>query len=157
ERITGPQALSLLEGRSSAAALKLLHERTERTPESPLFAIEARLLMSSNDLGAAAEVLAKALAGYPVMGNPGKRAELLWLSALIARLQSDPAKADASLDELIALAPNLKSQLAMVQALASRLRFAPQDWSGAADAQRALVNALLELTPDERHREAAVV
>jgi hypothetical protein len=157
ERITGPQALSLLEGASSAAALKLLHERPERTPESPLFAIEARLLMSSDDLGAAAEVLAKALAGYPVMGNPGKRAELLWLSALIARLQSDPVRADASLDELIALAPSLKSRLALVQALASRLRFAPQDWSGAAEAQQALVNALLDLTPDERHREAAVV
>jgi hypothetical protein len=157
ERISGPQALSLLESKSSEAALKLLHARTERTPESPLFAIEARLLMSSNSLAAAADVLAKALAGYPIMGNPGRRAELLWLSALIARLQNDPARADAHLDDLIALAPSLKSQLALVQALASRLRFAPQAWSGAAAAQQALVNALLGLTPDERHREAAVV
>jgi hypothetical protein len=157
ERIVGPRALAVLESRSSEDALSLLLQRSDRTPDSPLFAIQSRLLVSTGDLVGAERLLAAALVGYPAFGNPGRRAELLWLAAQVARRIGNNAEADERLDQLIEFSPAVRSRLPLVQALASRLHHAASGWTGAPDLQQSLVRALLALDPDEIYREADIV
>jgi hypothetical protein len=76
EQLVGHKAVEVVRYRGPEQVLALLGERADRTPESPLFGLEARALLDLDRPGEAAALLDRALAGYPVIGNPGRLAEL---------------------------------------------------------------------------------
>ncbi|MFK0692910.1 hypothetical protein ACFX5Q_32925 [Mesorhizobium sp. IMUNJ 23033] len=157
ERIIGPEVLTLLEHRGSARALQLLDQRGERTPDSALFAIEARCLMSLGRAADANRLLQSALAGFPVHGNRGRRAELFWLLYQVRLSQSSRTEAVAALDDLIEIAKEMRSKLALVQALVTRIEHLREEKADASVFQGNLSKALLELNGGEIQREPDVV
>jgi hypothetical protein len=157
EKIVAPRAISLLEDQGSQAALKLLGERTGRTPDSALFAIEARCLMSLGRLEDAARLLQAALDAYPIQGNRGRRAELLWLLHQVELNRNQPAAALSALDGLVEVAASLRNGLPLVQALAAQVQLLGRDSAEAAPRQDALVTALRQLRSEEVFADPDVV
>lgn len=157
ERIAGPRALAMLQEAGSAEVLSMLAERRERTEDSPLIAIEARCLISLGDHGAAEALLNRALAEAPLPGNPGRRAELLWL---LARSQWETGKglaAQATLEDLAAQAEALPPGIALVQALTASIALRPVAAPDAPDLRARLARALARLTEADMAREPDVI
>lgn len=121
ERLIGRKVAQALRFASPREALTLLHERADRTAESPLFAVEARALLDLRQVVEAGTLLDRALAGLPVVGNPGRRAELLWLRARAANEMGDETTRRVLLEELVAVTRTMVTRLAQVQALAELL------------------------------------
>ncbi len=96
ERNVARKLLSLLRHRAASEALKLLGERPERSPASPLFALEARVWWLLDDNSAALAALDRGLESSPATANLGRVAELLWMKAQTLLLRADrSAAADA--------------------------------------------------------------
>ena len=157
EAIVGPDALSLLEGSGSAQALEKLGERSERTDDSPLFAIEARCLMSLKRPENARILLEAALEHYPVIGNNGRRAELCWLLSQVCEQMGEATAGTEALDHLIAIARDLPGKVALVQALTARIARVRKSGGKPAEFQDALVAALQTITKAEAQSEPDVV
>ncbi len=79
-------ATSFLELSHPQKALAALRERTERSPASPLFLIEARALVAVGDARAAAEVLHVGIAS---VGGSGDSDQLVDLSILAGMVEGD--------------------------------------------------------------------
>lgn len=93
--------LAIADGQPEVART-LLAERDERSPASPLYALEAKLLMDRPAwLTAAADVLERGISSVTSTSNRGRLAELFWLRAQLCLTppNSDPAGCDASLAE----------------------------------------------------------
>ncbi len=160
ERLVGRRALELVRHAGAEAVLTLLGEREYRTPESPLFAVEARALLDLGRPNRAAALLDAALQGYPPLGNPGRLAELLWLRAQAAEAAGDTARALSFLERLARLAATLPSGLARVQALTETLGLLGGGSPGEhrlGPARSALASALARLTEAEVGRERSLV
>ena len=127
ERIVGPRALALLQEVGSLEVLSMLSERDERTVLSPLVSIEARCLISIGDYAASEDLLTGALEKAPLDGNPGRKAEYLWLLAKTYHELGDRAATRDTLNDLAETAATLTSPLPLVQALSFVLFVAPVD------------------------------
>lgn len=156
EAIVGPGALAVLQQSGSVEALAMLSEREARSPMSPLISIEARCLISLGDQDAAQALLEAALRAAPMDGNPGRKAEYLWL---LAKSQWDAgltAEASESLDDLAIQAAALDSPVPLVQGLAAWLALNP-DVAGAEDRRAALADALARCSDADLQREGDVI
>ncbi len=80
-------------------ALQLLHERGERSSNSPLFALEAKTYLLMGDIKAAEAVLSRGIDVVAGSTNRGRLAELFWLQAQVALLGSDTLRADSLLEQ----------------------------------------------------------
>lgn len=143
EDIIGPDVLAMLEQEGSDKALDLLGQRSDRTADSPLFALEARCLLSLGQQAEAIGVLDRALAQYPALGSRGRKAELLWLLYQAFDQSGDPDAAAATLDDLVDVVRDMPGKIALVQALGARVGLGG---AGAEGARVALLDALHLLT-----------
>lgn len=124
EDIIGPDVLSVMERGGAGQALELMGQRSDRTAESPLFALEARCHMSLDQPDSAVNRIEQALAHYPVMGNRGRKAELLWLLFQAHDQTGNEDAAATALDDLAEVARELPGRLSLVQALTARVGMA---------------------------------
>lgn len=161
ERLLGRKAAELVRYGDPRTVLDLVAGRAERTPDSPLFAIEARAWIDLHEPERAAALLDLALAGYPVLGNAGRLAELLWLRAQAAG--DDVEERLVFLERLRRLVSDFRSPVASVQVLTELLgvhnpddRADPTD-PRAGPVRRDLAAALEALTADEIGPEASLV
>lgn len=161
ERLMGRKAAELVRYGDPRTVLDLVAGRAERTPDSPLFAIEARAWIDLHEPGRAAALLDRALAGYPVLGNAGRLAELLWLRAQAAG--DDREERLGFLERLRRLVADFRSPVAYVQVLTELLGVHnPDDQADPTDPQtgpvrRDLAAALEALNADEIGPEASLV
>ena len=161
ERLIGRKAVELVRYGDPRSVLDLLGGRSDRTADSPLFGIEARAWLDLGEPQRAAELLDPALAGYPVLGNAGRLAELVWLRAQAAG-EDRPARL-AFLERLRRLVADFRSPVAYVQVLTELLGVLnPDDLADPPDPQvgpvrRDLAAALESLTEDEIGREASLL
>ena len=117
EQQIGRRVLSAQRYGRPRAVLELLNDRKERTPQSPLYAIEARALMDADRAADAARLLRGVVAGWPALGNPGRLAELLWLGSQACGAIGDAGSALRMLTSLCEVAQGLTNKLALVQGL----------------------------------------
>jgi hypothetical protein len=120
ERLIGRKAIQTLRFGEPKATIALLEERTERTPESPLFAIGARAYLALGETDAAVHLLEAALDHYPPLGNRGRLAEILWFRAQAAWQTGNDSAVDF-LDRLAQVCETLASPLSSVQTLTQKL------------------------------------
>ena len=100
--ITRKVQTALSEGQAPEALI-LLGERGDRSPASPLFALEAKAhLMSPEHREQALDVLERGILSVSESRNRGRLAELLWLKAQVALMAPSPDALDA--DESLARA-----------------------------------------------------
>jgi hypothetical protein len=112
------QLLSLLD---IEGALHLLSERTERSDNSPLFALESKTHMLRNDLDAAWRTLERGVEQVTLSGNGGRLAELWWLQSQIALLQQNPSRAEELLRRAETALQGSSSPIPLIQVLCQRL------------------------------------
>ncbi|WP_027520535.1 AAA family ATPase [Bradyrhizobium sp. Ec3.3] len=154
ERLIGRRALETLRVGDALAALAILGERKERTPESPLFAMEARAHLALGHYEEAARLLDSALDDYPAMGNRGRLAEILWFRSQAA-WQMGEASTSGFLDQLIDVCETLTSSLSVVQALAQKLEVLGEKNAG--DLRERLAAKLMTLPLAEIDKEQSLV
>ena len=163
ERLIGRKAMERIRHGGPEDTIALLHERAERTPESPLFAIEARALLDLKQPAQAAQLLDRALAGFPALGNPGRLAEILWLRAQASAGQGETEPCLAFLRQLASVTASMQTTLAHVQALTEILGVLnPQDLTDVdvpevGRVRRALSEALGRLTEVEVDQERSLI
>jgi tetratricopeptide (TPR) repeat protein len=121
ERLIGRKALDAFRFGGPKDAIALLKQRNDRSPDSPLFAIEARAWLALDFPRDAMEVTGRALENYPAMGNRGRLAEILWLRAQAALRLQAAEEAYVCLERLVDVAKNLSSRLTGVQGLSEIL------------------------------------
>lgn len=155
ERLIGRKALETFRFAVPDQALSLLRQRTERTSDSPLFAIEARALLALNRADDAARLLEKALEGYPLMSNRGRLAEILWLQVQATAQRKRPEEARAVLDRLREVCETLVSPLSSVQALTETIIRGSEKDSEAV--RQALATKLAQLSPAEIDKERSLI
>ncbi|MBB4423957.1 tetratricopeptide (TPR) repeat protein [Bradyrhizobium sp. CIR48] len=155
ERLIGRKALETFRFAAPDQVLALVRQRSERTSDSPLFAIEARALLALNRTDEAERLLERALDGYPLMANRGRLAELLWLQI---QVNSQRRRADDALDLLVRLrevSDTLRSPLPSIQTLTETIIRSPE--SAKASLRLALVNKLALLGPAEIDKERSLI
>lgn len=157
ERMIGPRALAVLQEAGSLEVLAMLTEREERTIQSPLISIEARCLVSIGDYGAAENLLVRALEETPLNGNPGRKAEYLWLLAKAYLESGDRVGTLDTLRDLAEVAGSLTSPLPLVQTLSSVLSVAPDEDPSVPLFRADLIQALLRCSDAEISDEPDVV
>ena len=117
ERNVARKVLSLLRHQQVAPALALLDERSDRTPASPLFALEARVHLLQNNFAQARHVLDRGLAESPATANLGRVAELLWMKAQTAFQSGDWVAAEQALEQADLVAAGMIKPLCRFQIL----------------------------------------
>ena len=124
EELIGGRALELLRYNELREVQALLAQRTDRTPQSPLYAIELRTLMGLGEFARAFAVGQHALENLTTQ-NPGRLSEALWLTAQAAKITQSEETLPL-LARLAEIARTLSSRLPEVQALAELILFAPE-------------------------------
>jgi hypothetical protein len=163
ERLIGRKVMELVRYSGPEATLEMLSERADRTPDSALFAIEARALLDLGRSAEAAHVLDGALAGFPALGNPGRHAEIVWLRAQASAAQGDSGACLALLRQLTEMAAAIRSALLQVQARTEILGVLnPADLTDIdvpeiGTTRHALAEALSRLTEAEVDQERSLV
>lgn len=161
ESVVGRQAVSLLRYQEVESALSLLAERSERSPESALYSLEARAHMLAGEPAKTLEVLERGLEGMPLTGNPGRLAEMLWLYAQAAAAIGNLAQADSSLARAEVVAREIADPLCRIQILTQRLRLLRRrkasDNGSAAALRDLLAHNLLRLNAEQMDRERVLV
>lgn len=117
ERNVARKVLSLLRHQQVAPALALFAERSDRSPASPLFALEARVHLLQNDFARARQVLDQGLAASPATANLGRVAELLWMKAQTAVQTEDWVTAEQALEQADLVAAGMVKPLCRFQIL----------------------------------------
>jgi len=102
-------------------ALAVLSERKERSPGSPLFALEARAHLLARDNLSAARVLDDGIASMPFNPNRGRYVELLWMRAGVAENLTEIVDSDNYLERAQRTAESISNPLCLVQILTERL------------------------------------
>lgn len=158
ENLTAQKVLRLLRYNDFELAANLLKSRGDRSAASPLFALEARVLMALNQQNEAVALLERALSEYPPMGDRNRSAQLLWLyaQALINIGRID--EATGSMEMLVDVANSLPSRLPLVQALTELVALVDAHDPSRADAARdQLASSLLALTLSDADSERSLV
>jgi len=102
-------------------ALELLGERKERSDQSPLFALEAKVYMLMENNAQAGRVLEAGVEQVSGSTNRGRLAELFWLQAQVALLQKDPVLADERLEQAERSVAGAGNPIPLIQVLCHRL------------------------------------
>jgi hypothetical protein len=105
-------------------ARELLNERKDRSAASPLFALEAKLLLSRPEwLPEAADVIERGIASLATSTNRGRLAELFWLRSQLnlALPQPDISASDASLAEAQRAIEQSANPIPLLHVLGQRL------------------------------------
>jgi hypothetical protein len=102
-------------------ALKTLGERKDRSPGSPLFALEARAHLLAGNYEAAAQSLDAGIASTPLNANRGRFVELLWMRAGVAAQLGQIVQSDTYLEQAQQTAFSITNPLCRVQILTERL------------------------------------
>lgn len=154
ERVVGYRALELVRHGLPEQTLQRLGERTARTPDSALFAIEIRALTSLGRFGNALALSRQAAAGW-TMANQGRLAEVLWLGAQVARQMGASAEALELLRHAEERTCALPDQIPHLQVLTELVALVPAD--EAADLRAKLAQALDALEDGKIDRERSLV
>ena len=149
--ITRKVQAALSEGQAEAA-LRLLGERSERTPASPLYALEAKAYLHLGDAEhrqRAQDVLERGIGNVTQSPNRGRLAELLWLMAQVALLGTTPdaLRADEYLTRALHAVEHAANPLALMHILGQRLllrRFHPAAYAVGNDVLKQQLAALCE-------------
>lgn len=158
ERLTGHRALQMVRYNEFSAAASLLETRTERTPDSPLFALEARILIALGRSPEAVQLLDHALSHYPPTADRGRSAELLWLYAQALGHEGRSQDSLAALDTLLDVAADLPRCLPLVQTLTELVaRLDDVDPQRSALLRERLAQALLKLPIADVMEERSLV
>lgn len=153
ERLIGRKALDAFRYGGPKETIALLKQRSDRSLDSPLFAIEARAWLALDFARDAMEVTGRALENYPALGNRGRLAEILWFRAQAALRLQAVEEAHVTLERLVEVTRNLSSALTSVQALAEILAL-PGPPGGADEIYRAqLAESLNRLSDSEIQKE----
>ena len=102
-------------------ALKILSERKDRSPGSPLFALEARAYLLAEDYQAAARTLDAGISSMPLNPNRGRFVELLWMRAALASQLGQIVECDGYLEQAQRTAESISNPLCRLQILTERL------------------------------------
>lgn len=102
-------------------ALELLGERTERSIESPLFALETKAHLLQKDLDRAWQVLEAGVKRVSESENRGRLAELFWLQAQVVLLRNEPEEADQYLVFAEKAVEKASNPIALLHILCHRL------------------------------------
>lgn len=159
EKLTGPRVLHLLRYGELVAAANWLDDRKERSAASPLFALEARVLMGLGRYDEASQLLKRSLADYPTTGDRGRSSELLWLHAQSMSATERLDECVMALDRLVDLTASLSTPVPLVQALTERLRWSDfhTDRARIADLRERLSCALQALSPYQVDAERSLI
>ena len=114
EEITAKAVQRHLQSGNPAAALKLLHERRERTPQSTLYRLELEALRMQGKFNEAVSVVDKALGSANSSGNVNVTRELLLQATFIYEAQGN---IEAALDYVIGAEQTLPRQADSIEAL----------------------------------------
>jgi hypothetical protein len=155
ESIVGRKTLDAFRYSDPREILSMLAERKERSPSSPLFAIEARALLALEQPSRAATLLDRAVQNYPLMGNRGRLAELLWLHAQAEIQQGNRRQAYDLLSRLAETTALLLTRVPSVQAYTEMVSFEPERETS--PTKEALAVGLRRLSPAETDSERALV
>lgn len=102
-------------------SMSLLRERSERSENSPLFALEAKVAMVANELNHAQVVILEGLERLAPSGNRGRIAELYWLEAQVYLYRSQYRKMDQSLAKAEQSIKNAISKIPLIQIISHRI------------------------------------
>ncbi|WP_217602378.1 ATP-binding protein [Chitinophaga sp. GbtcB8] len=102
-------------------ALELLGERKDRSEQSPLFALEAKVYMLIENNQRAWEVLEQGVEKVSGSTNRGRLAELFWLQSQVALLRKDPPTADEKLEQAAQAIAGAANPIPLIQILCHRL------------------------------------
>jgi hypothetical protein len=122
ERYTARQADELVRHGRPAQALKVIRERKERTPGSPLYLIEAKALALTGAHPSAHRAVQKAIQAAATSGNRSDLLDAILLEAQIAEERGKLADADASLQQAIRVAATLDDPTKQALAISQRMR-----------------------------------
>lgn len=103
------------------AALDLMAERSTRSDDSPLYALEAKARLLQGAAAQADALLAVGTAAVARGSNRGRLAELLWLQAQAALLMGDAGRADTLLARAEEAIQAARDPIGLVHVLAHRL------------------------------------
>ena len=141
-------------------ALLLLHERSDRSDTSPLYALEAKALLIREDLEAAGKIIKQGIKQIAGGANPGRLAELYWLYAQVLLLKSNYTEASAVLGMAERAVSKLNYPIAQMHILCHLLKITT-DQAGSAvqirDLRTRLNNASKKLTAHYGHQDAFVI
>ncbi|MCP3139788.1 hypothetical protein [Pyxidicoccus xibeiensis] len=157
ERLVGRKALNALRHEGPREVLQLLGARKERTPESPLYAIEARALLAMGRQTDAAALLSRALEGFPTVGNLGRLAELLWIQTRAMLSLDDFENAGVTLGRLEKLATTMRSPLTRVQALTELVALEDVGSKDGREAREALAAVLSKVSERDADKERSLI
>jgi hypothetical protein len=102
-------------------ALELLGEREERSANSPLFALEAKIYILINERKSALDCIERGILKLSESGNRGRLAELFWLQSQVKLLFDDIAGADQALKEAGKAVVNASDPVIYIHVLCHRL------------------------------------
>ena len=102
-------------------ALQILGERKDRSPGSPLYALEARAYLLAGDYQAAARNLDAGIASMPLNPNRGRFVELLWMRAAVASQLNQIVECDRCLEQAQRTADLISNPLCRIQIETERL------------------------------------
>lgn len=142
ERRVERQAEELLVSGNVEAALKILRERTERSPASPLFALEAQAAESLQMFDEAKKIIEVGIRSISEADDSHRLLDLLLISTRLDEKTGDFGTAFRKLRETVQLARNVKNLSAQVVLLTSQLRMIRTGATGdAAVAEQTLAQA----------------
>jgi hypothetical protein len=121
ERNITRKVKSALTEMDTARALQLLGERTERSPASPLYALEGKAWLLQKALRQAWTILEKGVEQVAASNNRGRLAELFWLQSQVWLLQGNVLSADEVLDQAAETLKNAANPLPFMHILCHRL------------------------------------
>lgn len=114
--ITRKVKRALLSGKITSAIF-LLDERSERSTNSPLFAIEAKLYLLEEDIETAQKIIRQGLLQLSASGNRGRIAELHWLDAQAYLLRGEQSQAGKALERARLAMEKASSKIPLIQIL----------------------------------------
>ena len=121
ERNIARKVQRALSYRGVKEALALLGERKDRTPASPIFALEVKAHLLEEDYEDAARVVEAGIARVADSNNRGRLAELFWLQSQVALLRGNAAAADQALSRAEQAIEGAHNPLPVIHVLAHRL------------------------------------
>jgi hypothetical protein len=102
-------------------AMSLLRERRERSENSPLFALEAKVAILADELNHAEVVILQGLERLAASGNRGRIAELYWLQAQVYLYKNQYGRMDQSLAKAQQSIKNAVSRIPLIQVVSHRI------------------------------------
>jgi hypothetical protein len=121
ERSVAPKVRLALRNLDVKHASALLSERSERTPTSPLFALEAKACILEGKLAQADKILQNGIDAMAAAPNRGRLAELLWLRSQVLEAQAKFQESDESLVQAEQVAESIVDPLCRLQIVVQRL------------------------------------